>query len=213
MQSMTQVPRFEKITARWLDAAAGVFRAVDPAAVAQAADALCQVRVRGGVIYTAGNGGSAGTASHLALDLQKAARSPGGAGTRAVCLSDSVGLITAWGNDTAFDRVFAEQLDVLGQPGDGLVVVSVSGSSPNLIALLEVARAREIVSVGLLGRDGGRARAMVDAPVVVPSDDYGWVESAHVVVHHVLTYALRDFAEQEPISDAVFTFGLRAPSA
>lgn len=191
---MTQVPRFEKITARWLDAAAGVLRAVDPAAVAQAADALWQVRVRGGVIYTAGNGGSAGTASHLALDLQKAARSPGGVGTRAVCLSDSVGLITAWGNDTAFDRVFAEQLDVLGQPGDGLVVVSVSGSSPNLIALLEVARAREIVSVGLLGRDGGRARAMVDVPVLVPSDDYGWVESAHVVVHHVLTYALRDAA-------------------
>src|SRR3989442_15180460 len=100
---MTQVPTREKITARWLDAAAGVVRAVDPGAVARAADTLCQVRARGGVIYTAGNGGSAGTASHLALDLQKATRRPGGVGTRAVCLSDSVGLINAWGNDTAFE--------------------------------------------------------------------------------------------------------------
>jgi D-sedoheptulose 7-phosphate isomerase len=191
---MTQAPRFEKMAARWLDEAAGVLRAVDTTALGHAADALCRVRADGGVIYTAGNGGSVSTASHLALDLQKAARAPGGAGTRALCLSDNIGLITAWGNDTAFDRVFAEQLEVLGQPGDGLVVVSVSGSSPNLIALLEVARAREIVSVGLLGRDGGKARGLVDLPVVVPSDDYGWVESTHVVLHHMLTYALRDSA-------------------
>ena len=210
---MTQVARLEKITARWLDAAAEVLRAVDVAAVARAADALCQVRARGGVIYTAGNGGSAATASHLALDLQKAARSPGGAGTRAVCLSDNVGLITAWGNDTAFERVFAEQLEVLGQPGDGLVVISVSGSSPNLLTLLEVARGREIVSVGLLGRDGGRARRLVDVPVLVPSDDYGWVESAHVVLHHALTYAVRESADQEEIPDDTLTLGLRVPGA
>ncbi len=188
---MTELPSLEKLAARWLDAAAGLLRAIDPAAVAKAAEALCQVRARGGTIYTAGNGGSAATASHLALDLQKAARTPSGSGTRAVCLSDSVGLITAWGNDTAFDRVFAEQLEILGQPGDGLVVISVSGSSPNLLPLLELARDRDILSVGLLGRDGGRARELVDVSVVVPSDDYGCVESAHVALHHVLTYAVR----------------------
>src|SRR5712692_943488 len=120
---MTGPARLEKMTTRWLDAAAGVLRMIDPAVVARAADTLCEVRARGGVIYTVGNGGSAGTASHLALDLQKAARSPGGPGTRAVCLSDSVGLITAWGNDKAFERVFAEQLEVLGESGDGLVVI------------------------------------------------------------------------------------------
>src|SRR5207245_5404041 len=102
------------------------------------------------------------------------------------------GLITAWGNDTAFNRVFAEQLDVLAKPGDGLVVISVSGSSPNLIALLETARKKEMVCVGLLGCDGGRARELVHVPVIVPSSDYGWVEAVHAVLHHVLTYALRD---------------------
>jgi len=184
----------EQAVARWLRQAAEVLHAVNPKALARAAQVLVEVRARGGVIYTSGNGGSASAASHLALDLQKAAREPGGSGARAVSLSDNVGLITAWANDTAFDRVFAEQLDVLGQPGDGVVVISVSGSSSNLLALLEVARSKEIVSVGLLGRDGGRAAAMVDVPVVVPSSDYGWVEAAHVVLHHVLTYALRDAA-------------------
>ena len=173
----------------WLDQAADVLRAVDGAAVQRAVDVLFRVRERGGVIYTAGNGGSAATASHLALDLQKAAHA------RAVCLSDNVGLITAWSNDTSFERVFAEQLEVLGAQHDGVVVISVSGSSPNLLALLGAARRKGISSVGLLGRDGGRAAGLVDVPVVVPSDDYGWVESAHVVLHHVLTYALRSHVE------------------
>jgi D-sedoheptulose 7-phosphate isomerase len=189
---MMRLPDVEQTIARWLEEAGDVLRSVDAAALARAADALYDVRARGGVIYTAGNGGSASTASHLALDLQKAARDSDGHRTRALCLSDSVGLITAWGNDTGFERIFAEQLDVLGKSGDGLVVISVSGSSPNLMALLEVARKKDIVSVGLLGRDGGLAGALVDVPVVVKSKDYGWVESAHVVLHHVLTYALRD---------------------
>jgi len=191
---MSVVPTREQGITRWLEEAARVVRSVDVTAVACSADALSEVRARGGVIYTAGNGGSAAGASHLALDLQKAARSPGGSGTRAIRLSDSVGLITAWANDTAFDRVFADQLAVLANPGDGLVVISVSGSSPNLIALLQAAREKEVVSVGLLGRDGGRARRLVDVPVVVRSNDYGWVEAAHAVLHHVLTYALRESA-------------------
>jgi len=170
----------------WLDEAASVVRTVDSAAVGRAVRLLSEVRVRSGVIYTAGNGGSATTASHLALDLQKAG------GARAACLSDNVGLITAWGNDASFDRVFAEQLETLGTDRDGLVVISVSGSSPNIIALLEVARRKEIAAVGLLGQGGGRAAALVDVAVTVSSGDYGWVESAHVVLHHILTYALRD---------------------
>jgi D-sedoheptulose 7-phosphate isomerase len=171
---------------RWLREAVEALRGVEIASLVRAVDLLATVRSRGGIIYTAGNGGSAATASHLALDFQKAA------GARAVALSDNPGLITAWANDTSFDRVFAEQLKVVGDRKDGVVVISVSGSSPNLIALLEVARDKGMTSVGLLGRDGGRAASMVDAPVVVPSDDYGWVESAHSALHHVLAYALRD---------------------
>ena len=180
--------------ARWMEEAVEAIRQIDAATVAAAADLLLGTRRAGGTIFVAGNGGSAATASHLALDLQKAGRAPGGKGTAALSLADSMGLVSAWGNDAGFDRVFAEQLEALGKPGDALVVISVSGSSPNLVSLLETAARLGIRRVGLLGRTGGAARALVDVPVLVPSDDYGWVESAHVVLHHVLTYAVRDAA-------------------
>jgi D-sedoheptulose 7-phosphate isomerase len=184
----------ERRVRAWLTEAARAIQAIDAKAVADAAAALAAVRARGNTIFVAGNGGSASTASHLVLDLQKATRANGKPGTRALALSDNMGLVTAWGNDVDFERVFAEQLQVLGSVGDGLVVISVSGSSPNLLALLECARDMRLVTVGLLGESGGKARSLVDHAVLVPSGDYGWVESAHVVLHHVLTYALRDGA-------------------
>lgn len=188
------VPPAAAQAARWLKEAVEAISGVDAGSVAAAAELLLETRRSGGTIFTAGNGGSAATASHLALDLQKAGRGPGGKGTAALSLADSMGLVTAWGNDTAFHRVFSEQLEALGKPGDALVVISVSGSSPNLVTLLETAARLGMRRVGLLGRTGGAARALVDAAVLVPSDDYGWVESVHVVLHHVLTYAVRDAA-------------------
>ena len=178
---------------RWIGEMSGVLDALDQAEVVRAIEALRTVQRGDGTIFTCGNGGSASTASHLALDLQKAARG-GKRRTRAHCLSDSVGLITAWANDHDFAEVFAQQLEVFGKKGDALVVVSVSGSSPNLIRALEMAQELDLVTVGLLGKDGGSALELCTHPVVVRSEDYGWVESVHVVLHHVLTNALRDSA-------------------
>ena len=184
---MTDVGRIRK----WLDEAAQVVASIDPGTLGSAMAALAAVRDRDGTIFVAGNGGSAAAASHLALDLQKATRG-NGVKTRAVSLADSVALITAWANDESFERVFAEQLEALARSGDALVVISVSGSSPNLVAALRTARSKGLITVGLLGKDGGQARALVDHAVVVPSYDYGWVESAHGMLAHVLTYALRE---------------------
>jgi D-sedoheptulose 7-phosphate isomerase len=175
----------------WLEEAATCVRGIDAGEVERAVAALRVVRQAGRTIFTAGNGGSASTASHFALDLQKAAR-PDGRGTRAIALSDNMGLVTAWANDAGFDRVFAEQLLALGEPGDALVLISVSGASPNLVAAAAVARERGVATVAFLGKDGGQLRELVDHPVIVRSDDYGWVESAHLVLEHVVTYALRD---------------------
>src|SRR5438477_13190299 len=86
---------------RRCDELAAVLAALDHEAIARAIEALVRVRGDGGTIFTCGNGGSAGTASHLALDIQKAARGARST-TRAICLSDSVGLLTAWANDTDF---------------------------------------------------------------------------------------------------------------
>jgi len=143
--------------------------------------------------------GKTGAQPAAARWLREAAESIRGIDPAAVEQAAAVlmGLVTAWGNDTDFDRVFAEQLEVLGRPGDALVIVSVSGSSPNLMALISAARLLGIRTVGLLGRTGGKARDLVDVAVLVPSDDYGWVESAHVVLHHALTYAVREAARAE----------------
>src|SRR5690348_18098007 len=90
---------------RWCDEMSAVLAALDHESIAGAVEALVRVRADGGTIFTCGNGGSAGTASHLALDLQKAARGAQRT-TRSLCLSDSIGLVTAWANDADFERVF-----------------------------------------------------------------------------------------------------------
>ena len=87
----------EARAAGWLEAAAQAIREIDAEAVEQAAALLVETRRLDGTIFVAGNGGSAGTASHLALDLQKAGRAPGGRGTRAISLADNVGRRAARG--------------------------------------------------------------------------------------------------------------------
>ncbi len=179
--------------------AARVVGSVEAGSVAAVIETLAAVRDAGGTIFVAGNGGSAATASHFALDLQKTARVNGDA-ARAVSLCDSIGLVTAWANDESFERVFAEQLAALARAGDALVVISVSGSSPNLMAALRYAREKGLVTVGLLGKDGGAARALVDCAVVVASDNYGWVESTHLALEHLITYALLERRVGAPLS-------------
>ncbi len=192
----------------WLVSARRALDTVDVTALTRAGQALANVRFRGGTIFVVGNGGSASTANHFACDLQKATRIEGRA-TRAISLSDNTALLTAWGNDLSFDEVFAEQLRILATPGDGLVLFSVSGSSPNLLAALSVADEMNLTTVGLLGKDGGRAAHRVDHAVIVSSDDYGWVESAHLVLEHVLTYYVRKASAERVVSNGAVQEALR----
>jgi phosphoheptose isomerase len=181
----------EQEVRRWLDEARAALDSVSTREVATALEVLLRTRQAGRTLFAAGNGGSAATCSHLALDFQRAVRPDDGLRTRAVSLTDSVGTITAWANDDAFPAVFSRQLELMAQAGDCLIVVSVSGDSPNLVAAVQWARGHGMSTVGLLGRDGGTLKGMVDAAVVVRCHDYGWVESAHLVLEHVLTNALK----------------------
>ena len=145
-------------------------------------------------IFIVGNGGSAATASHMACDLGKGTidfSDPTFKRFRAISITDNTALITALGNDLAFDRVFVEQLQNLLNPGDLVVVITASGNSPNLLPVIEYARARGAVTIGLLGFGGGKARAMVDVPLVVSSRNYGIAEDFHLIVQHILTQYLQ----------------------
>ncbi len=170
--------------------------AVDPAAIAAAADHLQRVAVAGGLILTAGNGGSAATASHMALDLGKAplgrpARR-GTPGVRTISLADPAPVLTAWANDEGYEGVFAEQITTLARPGDAVVLLSVSGTSPNVVAAARAARAAGITVVALTGKSGGRVRRLADFLVAVPSEDYMVVEDVHLAVSHMFTASLTE---------------------
>jgi len=154
-------------------------------------EALFDAWFRGQTIFIAGNGGSASTASHMANDLNKGTITDGQHRFRAIALTDNVPLITAWGNDAAYDRIFVEQMANFLRPRDIFVAISGSGNSPNIIAAVRWARDAGALTIGLTGRDGGGLRPLVDYGVVVPTDRMEHIEDAHLALSHALCVALR----------------------
>jgi D-sedoheptulose 7-phosphate isomerase len=161
--------------------------AIDTGAVARCAE---DVRVRlehSGHLITFGNGGSSTDAQDLATDAL--AR-----GWPAVALNDDVATITAVSNDVGFDKAFARQLIPLGRAHDIAVAISTSGNSDNLIAGLEEARRRHMLTVGIAGYDGGRMAELgwLDHLFVVGSDYIPRIQEAQATIYHLLLDAIGD---------------------
>lgn len=157
---------------------------------AQAQDMAERLR-RGGKILVCGNGGSAADAQHFAAELSgrylKERRALAG-----IALTTDTSALTAIGNDYGYDRVFSRQVEALGRPGDLLVGISTSGNSPNVILAVEAAHALGMATLGLLGRDGGRLKAMVDEALVVPSAVTARIQEVHQMVYHFWCELLDD---------------------
>lgn len=143
-------------------------------------------------IFIIGNGGSAATASHFALDLAKNTIMVGAPRLKAISLTDHVPLITAWSNDTAYEHIFAEQLANMIEPGDMVIGISASGNSPNVINALLLARQYRAFTVGLLGARGGKMKDMVDASILAPGQNIEQEEDAHMILAHVITRHMRE---------------------
>lgn len=141
----------------------------------------------GGTIWTMGNGGSAATASHFAQDL-------GLADVDAISLSADAARLTALANDFGYPTTFSKQLEILAKLGDLVLVLSVSGNSPNIIEAAKLAEAKDIVTGGFLGDDGGQVRKFLDHAIIVPSVDFGIVETIHVFLCHVISRFMKDMA-------------------
>lgn len=142
-------------------------------------------------IFIMGNGGSAATSSHLALDLAKNTIMQGAPRVKAISLTDHVPLITAWSNDTAYENIFAEQLATMIEPGDVAIGISASGNSPNVINALHLAKRIGGVTIGLLGAEGGKIKHMVDAFVLAPGQNIEQEEDAHLIIAHIITCHMR----------------------
>ncbi|TAN38282.1 MAG: SIS domain-containing protein [Verrucomicrobia bacterium] len=185
---------------------AGLQRVIERVNVAQVAGLirdLQQAYDADQQIFIIGNGGSAGTASHMACDLAKTVLGKLPNKTkkrfRVMSMTDNTPLITALSNDLGFDHVFTEQLKLFARRGDLLVVISGSGNSPNLLRALELAREMELKTTGLLGFDGGRALKLLDSAVLIPDFSYGYVEDLHMVMDHLITaYFCKEFAVAKP---------------
>lgn len=160
--------------------------------IAGIAEALRDIYRADGVIYVCGNGGSAATASHFALDLAKNTIMPGAPRVKAISLTDHVPLITAWSNDTHYEHIFAEQLANLLEPGDVVIGISASGNSPNVINAVKLAQRSRASTVGLLGANGGQLKHMVDAYVLAPGQNIEQEEDAHMILAHVITRHMRE---------------------
>jgi D-sedoheptulose 7-phosphate isomerase len=109
-----------------------------------------------------------------------------------MCLSDNTSWLSALSNDEGYERAFSGQLENFAAPGDVLVCISASGNSPNLVRAVDLAREREVTTVGLLGFDGGVLMRLVDVAVCVTTEKgaYELVEDVHSVVCHAITRCL-----------------------
>lgn len=161
----------------------------------QAIEALVALLVQaahdGRTIYVVGNGGSAATASHLACDLGKGTRSPLKPRCRVVALTDNVPLITAWGNDVAYEDIFAEQLRNLCGPRDILIAISASGRSANILRSAAVAREAGATVVAMTG-GGGLLGLGADIWIETPASCIEQVEDLHLIVQHLVCCQVRE---------------------
>lgn len=154
--------------------------------VAQLASDIHECWLKKRQVFLCGNGGSAGNAIHLANDFLYGIAKQSGGGIRVNALSANSAVITCLANDIGYDRIYSEQLSVMGNPGDLLIALSGSGNSPNIIAALEQAKTMKIKSYAILGFTGGRCKELADVPIHFPIDDMQISEDLQLVVGHML---------------------------
>ncbi|HEX7485725.1 MAG TPA: D-sedoheptulose 7-phosphate isomerase [Vicinamibacterales bacterium] len=173
-------------------AAHGRVRRESCATILAAADALVTALRAGRKVLVCGNGGSAADSQHFVAELVgRFARER--RAWPALALTADTSVLTAIGNDHGFARVFARQVEAHGQPGDVLIGISTSGGSPDVLAAVETAGARGLVTIGLTARDGGALGRAADIHLNVPSPSTARAQEVHITILHVLC----ELVEQE----------------
>ena len=146
----------------------------------------------------AGNGGSAADAQHIAAEMvgRYGFDRPS---LPSLALTTDTSALTAIGNDYGYDAVFSRQLDGMGQDGDIFIGISTSGNSQNLLNAFDVAKKKNILSVALVGKDGGEMAKKADIAIVVPSESTPRIQESHILIGHIIC----DIIEKEMFGDGV----------
>jgi D-sedoheptulose 7-phosphate isomerase len=155
-------------------------------AMSETAAAVSERIQRGGKLIAFGNGGSATDANDLVSDCVDPPA--GWSAVPAVSLSAEPANITAIANDIGAEAIFARQLIAHARPEDVAVGISTSGGSANILAALAEARRRGLLTVGIVGYDGGRivSEQLADHAVVVRSDYIPRIQEVQASIYHVL---------------------------
>ncbi len=156
--------------------------------IEDAAELIVSRLLDGGKLLSCGNGGSAGDAQHFSSEMinRFERERPG---LPAIALTTDSSTLTSIANDYDYSRVFARQIEALGQSNDLLLAISTSGNSANILAAIESAHERDMRVVALTGRDGGELAKLLTADDVelrVPADSTARIQEVHLLIIHCL---------------------------
>ncbi len=158
-----------------------------PAAISKAIDAVINAYNQKKKVLLCGNGGSAADAQHLATEmvirLSPNLKRPG---LPAIALTTDTSTLTAGANDLGYDNVFARSVEALGNEGDVLIGITTSGNSESVNLAFQKAQEKKMVTIGFLGKDGGKSKALVDIALVVPSNDTQRIQEGHITIGHII---------------------------
>lgn len=171
----------------------------DFSVLASVAELLIETKKTGATVFTAGNGGSASTASHMCNDLTKGCRVWNRTGFITECLDDSLPLLTCLSNDFCYEDVFKIALQTKAKKGDVFIAFSGSGNSENIIRAYRTAREMGLVTVGFSGRNGGKMASenLCDYLILAPSESMEQIEDMHMLYEHALACIIRNNLEKE----------------
>ncbi len=153
-------------------------------------EALVKAKNEGNGIYIFGNGGSGGTASHVAGDFIKGASYNQEKRFKFICLNDNFSAIGAISNDISFNHIFSEQIKNYAEPNDLVIGLSGSGNSENVINAFAEAKNRKAITIAFCGYIGGKIKEMADLVVHIPVNDMEITEDLHLMAFHMIKQAI-----------------------
>lgn len=165
--------------------------------IAQAAQIIIDAYRVGKKVLLIGNGGSAADAQHIAAEfvgrfqLERA-------GLPAIALTTNTSTLTALANDYGYETVFSRQLEALASAEDVLIAITTSGTSPNILKAVAVARAKGVRVIALTGKNGGKLKNQVDLIITVPSANKARIQEAHITIGHIICHLVEEGLGNEP---------------
>jgi len=153
--------------------------------IGRTAEAIAHGLRNGRKMLFFGNGGSAADSQHLASEMV-GRFCPDRAPLAAIALSTDTSILTAVSNDYGYEKVFARQIEALGNPGDTAIGISTSGNSANILEALDVARSKGLFTVGFTGETGGKMNGRAEVLFRVPSRVTARIQETHILLGHIL---------------------------